>query len=60
MDPCTNFDHMVCDGFNARHDIPADASGFSTASLMSENGKIQLRHILESSYPNASQVSKAK
>ncbi|CAJ2511492.1 Uu.00g071170.m01.CDS01 [Anthostomella pinea] len=57
VDPCSNFDTLVCDGFNARHDIPQDRSSYSTASLMSDNGQTTLRHILESSYPNASQHS---
>ncbi|KAK5631306.1 hypothetical protein RRF57_007020 [Xylaria bambusicola] len=57
LDPCTQFDTLVCDGFKARHDIPEDRSSFSTASIMSDNGRITLRHILESPYPGASQHS---
>ncbi|KAI1344016.1 endothelin-converting enzyme 1 [Xylariaceae sp. FL0016] len=57
IDPCTSFDTLVCDGFNARYDIPSDSSSYSTSTLMSDNGKTALRHILESPYPNASQHS---
>ncbi|KAI0025704.1 endothelin-converting enzyme 1 [Xylariomycetidae sp. FL0641] len=57
LDPCTHFDTLVCDGFNARHDIPQDRSSYSTASLMSDNGQTTLRHILESPYPKSSQHS---
>ncbi|KAI0518184.1 peptidase family M13 [Xylaria bambusicola] len=57
LDPCTHFDTLVCDGFNARHDIPEDRSSFSTASIMSDNGRTTLRHILESPYPGGSQHS---
>ncbi|KAI1187961.1 peptidase family M13 [Nemania serpens] len=57
LDPCTQFDSLVCDGFNARHDIPEDRSSFSTASIMYDNGQTTLRHILESSYPGDSKHS---
>ncbi|TGJ87311.1 hypothetical protein E0Z10_g1420 [Xylaria hypoxylon] len=57
IDPCTQFDTLVCDGFKARHDIPEDRSSYSTASIMSENGRTTLRHILESPYPGDSKHS---
>ncbi|KAI1657459.1 endothelin-converting enzyme 1 [Daldinia decipiens] len=57
IDPCTNFDTLVCDGFINRHDIPQDKSSYSTATIMSETGQTTLRHILESSYPTTSKHS---
>ncbi|KAI0878787.1 peptidase family M13 [Hypoxylon argillaceum] len=57
LDPCTQFDTLVCDGFKARYDIPEDRSSYSTASIMSDNGRTTLRHILESPYPGASKHS---
>ncbi|KAI1328615.1 peptidase family M13 [Xylariaceae sp. FL0255] len=57
IDPCTNFDELVCDGFNARYDIPEDRSSYSTAAIMSDTGRTTLRHILESSYPSESEHS---
>ncbi|KAI0395968.1 peptidase family M13 [Xylariaceae sp. FL0594] len=57
LDPCSQFDALVCDGFNARHDIPQDRSSYSTSSIMSDNGRVTLRHILESSYPDSSRHS---
>ncbi|KAI8964961.1 endothelin-converting enzyme 1 [Daldinia sp. FL1419] len=57
IDPCTNFDTLVCEGFGSRHDIPQDLSTFSTATIMSENGRTTLRHILESPYPATSKHS---
>ncbi|KAI3341518.1 peptidase family M13 [Ustulina deusta] len=57
LDPCTQFDTLVCDGFKARYDIPEDRSSYSTASIMSENGRTTLRHILESPYPGDSKHS---
>ncbi|KAI5863380.1 endothelin-converting enzyme 1 [Durotheca rogersii] len=57
IDPCTNFDKLVCDGFINRHDIPPDRSSYSTGTIMSENGQTTLRHILESPYPTKSQHS---
>ncbi|KAI1761697.1 endothelin-converting enzyme 1 [Hypoxylon sp. FL1150] len=57
IDPCTNFDTLVCDGFNGRHDIPQDKTSYSTGTIMSENGQTTLRHILESPYPSSSEHS---
>ncbi|KAI0853671.1 endothelin-converting enzyme 1 [Daldinia vernicosa] len=57
IDPCTNFDTLVCDGFINRHDIPQDKSSYSTGTIMSENGQTTLRHILESPYPTTSKHS---
>ncbi|KAI1297361.1 peptidase family M13 [Xylaria venustula] len=57
LDPCTQFDNLVCDGFRERYDIPEDRSSFSTASIMSNTGQTILRHILESPYPGDSKHS---
>ncbi|KAI1107291.1 endothelin-converting enzyme 1 [Jackrogersella minutella] len=57
VDACTNFDTLVCAGFNDRHDIPQDRSSYSTGTVMSENGQSTLRHILESPYPTTSEHS---
>ncbi|KAI0161414.1 peptidase family M13 [Xylariaceae sp. FL1272] len=57
LDPCTNFDNLVCDGFKSRYDIPEDRSSYSTGSIMSDNGHLTLKHILESPYPKDSQHS---
>ncbi|KAI0137377.1 hypothetical protein BJ170DRAFT_605598 [Xylariales sp. AK1849] len=57
LDACTNFDQLVCEGFDARHDIPQDLSSYSTTTQMSDNGRTILRHILESPYPGSSQHS---
>ncbi|KAI1083868.1 hypothetical protein F5B20DRAFT_353684 [Whalleya microplaca] len=57
IDPCTNFDKLVCDGFTSRHDIAQDASSASTFSVMSDNAMSTLRHILESPYPTTSEHS---
>lgn len=56
IDPCSNFDTLVCAGFDNRYDIPADKSSYSTGTIMSENGQTTLRHILESPYPTKSEV----
>ncbi|KAI0441282.1 peptidase family M13 [Xylaria telfairii] len=57
LDPCVQFDKLVCDGFHNRYDIPEDRSSYSTASIMSDNGRTTLRHILESPYPGDSKHS---
>jgi endothelin-converting enzyme len=57
IDACTNFDQLACAGFNIHHDIPQDRSSYSTSTVMSENGQITLRHILESPYPRDSRHS---
>ncbi|KAK6085991.1 endothelin-converting enzyme [Seiridium cupressi] len=57
IDACTNFDQLVCDGFNDRHDIPADRSSYSTITSMFETGQTIIRHILEGEYPGGSKHS---
>ncbi|KAJ2990571.1 hypothetical protein NUW58_g2883 [Xylaria curta] len=56
LDPCTQFDALVCDGFKSRFDIPEDRSSYSTGSIMSDTGRTTLRHILESPYPGDSKT----
>lgn len=50
LDPCTNFDQYVCEGFYEKHDIRPDQSGVSTAAIMSETGDQLLRHLLEAPF----------
>ena len=46
-DACTNFDKLVCGGFEDRHDLRPDQSSLFTGTLMVEESQTVLRHILE-------------
>ena len=50
IDPCTNFDQYVCEGFNEKHDLRPDQGRLFTGTLMAENGEQILRHLLEAPY----------
>lgn len=49
IDACTQFDKMVCGGWEQRHDLRPDQGDMFTGTIMAENSKTILRHILEQS-----------
>ena len=57
LDPCTNFEELVCGGWDDRHDLRPDQGDAFTGTIMSENSQMLLRHILEAPYPDNSDVS---
>ncbi|RVX75992.1 hypothetical protein B0A52_00349 [Exophiala mesophila] len=57
IDPCTNFEELVCGGWRERHDLRPDQGDAFTGTIMSETSQTLLRHILESSYPGSSKHS---
>jgi len=57
LDPCTDFEELVCGGWRERHDLRPDQGDAFTGTIMSENSQLLLRHILEAPYPNASKHS---
>lgn len=57
LDPCTNFDELVCGGWQDRHDLRPDQGDAFTGTIMSENSQMLLRHILEAPYPKGSHHS---
>ena len=56
IDPCTNFDKFVCEGWTEKHDLRADQGGVFAATIMAENAQMILRHVLEAPYPVDNQV----
>lgn len=56
IDPCTNFEELVCGGWDERHDLRPDQGDAFTGTIMSENSQMLLRHILEAPYPDGSEV----
>jgi endothelin-converting enzyme len=56
IDPCSNFEELVCGGWDDRHDLRPDQGDAFTGTIMSENSQMLLRHILEAPYPNESKV----
>ncbi|TDZ38965.1 Endothelin-converting enzyme-like protein [Colletotrichum trifolii] len=57
LDPCNDFEELVCGGWRDRHDLRADQGDAFTGTIMSENSELLLRHILEAPYPRDSQHS---
>lgn len=49
LDACTQFDRMVCGGWQLRHDLRPDQGDMFTGTIMAESSKTILRHILEES-----------
>ncbi|KAJ6028245.1 hypothetical protein N7540_003821 [Penicillium herquei] len=49
IDPCTNFDQLVCGGWRENHDMRSDQGSIFAGTIMEENGQTRLRHILERS-----------
>ena len=50
IDPCSNFDKFVCEGWKEKHDLRADQESSFTGTIMQENSQQVLRHVLESPY----------
>jgi hypothetical protein len=57
LDPCTDFEELVCGGWRDRHDLRPDQGDAFTGTIMSETSETLLRHILEAPYPKSSKVS---
>ncbi|KAH7127236.1 peptidase family M13 [Dendryphion nanum] len=57
LDPCNNFEELVCGGWRDRHDLRADQGDAFTGTIMSENSQLLLRHIVEAPYPKDSKHS---
>ncbi|KAF2840791.1 endothelin-converting enzyme [Patellaria atrata CBS 101060] len=54
IDPCTNFEELVCGGWRERHDLRPDQGDAFTGTQMFEASQTLLRHILEAEYPTTS------
>lgn len=52
LDPCTDFDKYVCEGFDEQHDLRPDQGSVFTGTIMAEHEQQLLRHVLESPYSN--------
>ncbi|KAK0107823.1 hypothetical protein ONS96_003612 [Cadophora gregata f. sp. sojae] len=57
IDPCDNFEELVCGGWDEHHDLRPDQGDAFTGTIMSENSQMLLRHILEAPYPGDSKHS---
>ena len=56
LDACTDFERLVCEGWDSRHDLRPDQGDAFTSTIMSESSQMLLRHILEAPYPGESEV----
>jgi len=57
IDPCTDFETYVCEGFRLNHTIPPEKSSIGSFSLIDGAGNAILRKVLENPYPRASNHS---
>jgi endothelin-converting enzyme len=53
LDPCTDFEELVCGGWRDHHDLRSDQGDAFTGTIMAENSQMLLRHILEAPYPKS-------
>ena len=51
IDPCTDFQSYVCEGFDMSHDLRDDQTDIWTGQVMAENAQLVLRRILEAPFP---------
>ncbi|TQS35652.1 hypothetical protein Golomagni_03923 [Golovinomyces magnicellulatus] len=56
IDPCSNFEELVCGGWSDRHDLRPDQGDAFTGTLMEEKTQLILKHVLEAPYQNVSKV----
>ena len=56
LNPCDDFEELVCGGWRDNHDLREDQGDAFTGTIMSEKSDLLLRHILEAPYPNDSEV----
>ncbi|KAF2017828.1 peptidase family M13 [Aaosphaeria arxii CBS 175.79] len=57
LDPCNDFEELVCGGWRDRHDLRSDQSSAFTGTIMQEESSLLLRHVLEAPYPKDSEHS---
>ncbi|KAL5114546.1 hypothetical protein ACEQ8H_007579 [Pleosporales sp. CAS-2024a] len=57
LDPCEDFEELVCGGWRDHHDLRADQGSAFTGTIMAEQSQLLLRHILQAEYPKDSQHS---
>ncbi|KAF2806111.1 endothelin-converting enzyme [Mytilinidion resinicola] len=51
LDPCEDTYEYICGGWGDRHDLRPDQGDASSLSVLSEEGQLLSRHILDSPYP---------
>jgi endothelin-converting enzyme len=57
IDPCTNFDQLVCEGWQERHELRSDQSRISSFDNIAEASESMLKRILEGDSAPSSRVS---
>lgn len=51
LDPCDDFRTFACEGFDAIHEIREDQTSVGSLQIMSEEGQLTLKRVLESPAP---------
>lgn len=52
LDPCEDFRTFACEGFDLVHEIREDQTSVGSLRIMSEEGQLTLKRVLESPAPN--------
>lgn len=53
LDPCEDFRTFACEGFDTVHEIREDQTSVGSLQIMSEEGELTLKRVLESSGPKS-------
>lgn len=56
LDPCEDFRTYACEGFDAVHEIRDDQTGVGSLQVMSEEGQLILKRILEGPSPQSTSL----
>ncbi|KAJ4387400.1 hypothetical protein N0V93_007991 [Gnomoniopsis smithogilvyi] len=56
LDPCEDFRTYACEGFDAVHEIRDDQTGVGSLQVMSEEGQLILKRILEDPSPQSTSL----
>ncbi|POS86146.1 hypothetical protein EPUL_003660 [Erysiphe pulchra] len=51
IDPCTDFEELVCGGWKERHHLRSDQGDIFTGTIMSDQSEQILKNIIQSPYP---------
>lgn len=51
IDPCTDFEELVCGGWKERHDLRSDQGDAFTGTIMSDKSELIIKNIIQAPYP---------
>ncbi|KAI6248111.1 Endothelin-converting enzyme [Erysiphe necator] len=54
IDPCIDFEELVCGGWKEQYDLRSDQGDAFTGTVMADKTELVIKHILQASYPEIS------